>query len=81
MAIIHLSLYLDKTILCGNGQVTASRNGSEIRILNEPINGSSVFLVETGEGWTPPNPPFLELVREHRALMVKFQIDRKYFKQ
>lgn len=30
-------------------QVAASREGSDIRILNEPLNGSSVFLVETGE--------------------------------
>jgi site-specific DNA recombinase len=28
-------------------QVAASRKGSNIRILNEPLNGSSVFLVET----------------------------------
>ncbi|MFC1955773.1 hypothetical protein ACFLWZ_04505 [Chloroflexota bacterium] len=33
-------------------QVAASREGSDIRILNEPLNGSSVFLVETGEGPT-----------------------------
>jgi site-specific DNA recombinase len=31
-------------------QVAASREGSDIRILNEPLNGSSVFRVETGEG-------------------------------
>jgi hypothetical protein len=31
-------------------QVAASREGSDIRILNEPLNGSSMFLVETGEG-------------------------------
>ena len=35
-------------------QVAASREESDIRILNEPLEGSSVFLVETGEGWTPP---------------------------
>jgi hypothetical protein len=29
-------------------QVTASREGPNIRILNEPLEGSSVFLVETG---------------------------------
>jgi len=34
-------------------QVAASREGSDIRILNEPLEGSSVFLVETGEGRTP----------------------------
>ncbi len=30
-------------------QVAVTKEGSEIRILNEPIEGSSVFLVETGE--------------------------------
>ncbi len=30
-------------------QVAASREGSDIRILNEPLSSSSVFLVETGE--------------------------------
>jgi len=34
-------------------QVAAAREGSDIRILNEPLNGSSVFLVETGESRTP----------------------------
>ena len=34
-------------------QVAASRKGSDIRILNEPLKGSSVFLVETGESRTP----------------------------
>jgi len=34
-------------------QVAASREGSDIRILNEPLEGSSVFLVETGESRTP----------------------------
>jgi hypothetical protein len=32
--------------------VAASREGSGIRIINEPLEGSSVFLVETGEGRT-----------------------------
>ena len=35
-------------------QVAASRQGSKIRILNEPLKGSSVFLVETGESWSLP---------------------------
>ena len=35
-------------------QVAASREGSDIRILNEPLEGSSVFLVETGEGQSTP---------------------------
>jgi len=30
-------------------QVAASYEGSDIHILNEPLNGSFVFLVETGE--------------------------------
>jgi len=34
-------------------QVTASREGSDIRILNKPLEGSSSFLVETGESRTP----------------------------
>ncbi len=34
-------------------QVAASHEGSDIRILNEPFEGSSVFLVETGESRTP----------------------------
>ena len=34
-------------------QVAASREGSDIRILNEPYQGSAVFLVETGESRTP----------------------------
>jgi len=34
-------------------QVAASREGSDIRILNEPLEGSSLFLVETGESRTP----------------------------
>jgi site-specific DNA recombinase len=34
-------------------QVAVSRKESKIRILNEPISSSSVFLVETGEGRTP----------------------------
>ena len=29
-------------------QVAAPRNESDIRIINEPLNGSSLFLVETG---------------------------------
>ena len=34
-------------------QVAASRQGSDIRIVNEPYKGSPVFLVETGESRTP----------------------------
>ena len=35
-------------------QVAATRAGSKIRIINEPLEGSPVFLVETGESRTPP---------------------------
>jgi hypothetical protein len=35
-------------------QVAASREKSAIHILNEPLEGSSLFLVETGESQTPP---------------------------
>nr|BEL01456.1 hypothetical protein DMOBY_13090 [Dehalococcoides mccartyi] len=39
-------------------QVAVARKESKIHIINEPLshepNGSSVFLVETGEGWTLP---------------------------
>jgi len=34
-------------------QVAAAREGSGIRIVNEPFAGSSVFLVEAGESRTP----------------------------
>ena len=34
-------------------QVAVTKEGSEIRILNEPIESSSVFLVETGEALPP----------------------------
>jgi site-specific DNA recombinase len=34
-------------------QVAASKKGSDIRIVNEPLEGSSLFLVETGESRTP----------------------------
>jgi site-specific DNA recombinase len=32
-------------------QVAASRKGPNINIINEPLKGSSLFLVETGVGW------------------------------
>jgi len=34
-------------------RAAASREGSGIRIVNGPLDGSSVFLVETGESRTP----------------------------
>jgi hypothetical protein len=35
-------------------QVAVTREGSDIRIINEPIQGSPVFLVETGENHCVP---------------------------
>jgi len=35
-------------------QFSSSREGSEIRILNEPLEGSAVFLVKTGETLSLP---------------------------
>ena len=35
-------------------QVAASRKRSRINIINEPLKGSSLFVVETGEGWSLP---------------------------
>jgi len=42
-------LYLDTDVKPAF-QVAASCKGSDIRILNEPLEGSALFLVETGEG-------------------------------
>ncbi len=36
-------------------QVAATRAGSKIHIINEPIEGTSLFLVETGESRTHDN--------------------------
>jgi site-specific DNA recombinase len=33
-------------------QVAVTKEGSDIRIINEPLKGTSVFLVETGERQT-----------------------------
>ena len=41
-------------------QVAASRKESKIRILNEPLEGSSLFLVETGETPSPPETRYIE---------------------
>jgi hypothetical protein len=41
-------------------QVAVSRKESKIRILNEPLNDSSVFLVEPGEARTPPETQYRE---------------------
>ena len=39
-------------------RVAAARAGSGIRIVNEPFDGSAVFLVETGETQTTPQYMF-----------------------
>jgi hypothetical protein len=51
-------------------QAAASHEGSDIRILNEPLEGSSVFLVETGEGWHQSSHNIRELVKRRKALAV-----------
>jgi hypothetical protein len=43
-------------------QVAASREGSDISILNEPIEGSSLFLVKTGASTAPYSPAIQTLV-------------------
>jgi hypothetical protein len=35
-------------------QVAASKKNSAIHIISEPLKGSSLFVVETGEGWSLP---------------------------
>ncbi len=53
-------------------QVAASREGSDIRILNEPLNGSSLFLVETGEARLLSSLTIPSLILERNAVAVKF---------
>jgi site-specific DNA recombinase len=55
-------------------QVAAFREGSDIRILNEPLNGSSVFLVETGEGRSPSYRTIPSLLEQRRALSISFRM-------
>jgi site-specific DNA recombinase len=43
-------------------QVAASKEGSGIRIVNEPYLGSSVFVVEAGESWPLPETTFAMLL-------------------
>ena len=43
-------------------QVAASREGSNIRIVNEPLEGSSLFLVKTGASNIPYSPAMQTLV-------------------
>ena len=50
-------------------QVAASKVGSDIRIINEPLGGSSVFVVETGESRTPrPRAVTQNLLQVYSAL-------------
>jgi site-specific DNA recombinase len=44
-------------------QVAASKKDSNIRILNEPLEGSSLFLVETGETLSLPETGFYLILR------------------
>ena len=53
-------------------QVAASREGSDIRIVNAPLDGSSVFLVETGEPRTPSCRITHSLLAARHALAVEF---------
>jgi hypothetical protein len=55
-------------------QVAASRKKSDIRILNEPLKDSSMFLVETGEALSTSNPPVSSLLDQRRAYAVSFCI-------
>ena len=53
-------------------QVAAAQEGSEIRIINEPLQGSSVFLVETGEESALSSLRVELLVKERMAYVVEF---------
>jgi len=53
-------------------QVAASREKSDIRILNEPFKGSSVFLVETGKARSPSYRNILSLLEQRRAFAISF---------
>jgi hypothetical protein len=53
-------------------QVAAAKEGSDIRIINEPLQGSSVFLVETGEESALSSLRVELLVKERMAYGVEF---------
>jgi site-specific DNA recombinase len=40
-------------------QVAVAKQDSEIRILNEPLKGTSVFLMETGESQSLPETRYI----------------------
>jgi hypothetical protein len=52
-------------------QVAVTKEGSDIRIINEPLNGTSVFLVETGETLCVPQTRFIiEQFNGYRSSLV-----------
>ena len=59
-------------------QVAASREGSGINIINEPLEGSSVFLVETGETLSLPETivnQLLQFVTSQKRIIVSSLIE------
>ena len=54
-------------------QVAASRQGSDIRIVNEPLKTQSgspvVFLVEAGEGQPPPETRFKNIIDGFKKML------------
>ncbi len=50
-------------------QLAASRKGSDIRIVNEPLNGSSLFLVETRESRTLPEIRYIVNFINHQCAL------------
>ena len=54
-------------------RVAASCEGSDIRIINEPLNSSAVFLVETGEASSPSYHTVSSLLKKRRALAINFK--------
>jgi len=53
-------------------QVAVTKEGSDIRIINEPFQGSSVFLVETGEESALSSLRVDSLVKERMAYGIEF---------
>ena len=44
-------------------RLAASKDGSEVRILKELVEGSSVFLMEAGDSWSLPEQRFASFNR------------------
>ncbi|MFZ2036683.1 MAG: hypothetical protein WAU62_07185, partial [Dehalococcoidales bacterium] len=57
-------------------QAAATKQNSEIRIINEPIQGSPVFLVETGESSNPSSQIVNSIVKERGAYGIEFILSR-----